>query len=62
MNKITYRKNGMSVVRQLVVLDASLARRLEDAVAELGITKSKAVNTALNLWLNTVNKPIKGGQ
>lgn len=57
MNKVRVLKSRMRVVNQMVVLDAGLAHRFETKVKELGIKKSSAVNTALNLWMNMIDKP-----
>jgi len=57
VGKVVTLKSKMRVVYQMVVLDAGLAHRFETKVKELGISKSDAVNTALNIWMNMIDRP-----
>lgn len=57
MNKvIELKRSKISVVHQMVVIDASQARELEHTVKRLGMTKRDAFATALNIWLGMVNR------
>lgn len=51
------KRRRRDVVTLLVEIDASQARTLDSLIEKLGITKTKAIAAALNIWFSSVEPP-----